>query len=235
MIEAICARKKSDTADVRTVVVSDVMLFRDGISAGLKRLKRLNVIAALCPSEAIEFLALNDVGIVILDTSRRRALAHASTIKQRFHHVHIIAFGVGATEDVLSGAEFGISAFVDESGTIVDINEAALHALQGQSYCSPELTAQLLIHISTLAQGRHARSSAVLTQRENEIAGLVRQGLSNKEIAQALRISPATVKNHVHNILEKLELTSRGAIGGQMDMSARNHISRIVAPRASTS
>jgi two-component system, NarL family, nitrate/nitrite response regulator NarL len=235
MIEAICAHKNSAMAHVRTVVVSDVMLFRDGISAGLKRLNQLDVIAALCPPDAVEFMALNDVGIVILDTSRRRALAHASTIKQRFGHVHIIAFGVGATEDVLSGAEFGISAFVDESGTIEDINEAALHALQGQSYCSPELTAQLLLHISTLARGRHSRPSEMLTHRENEIAGLVRQGLSNKEIAQALRISPATVKNHVHNILEKLELTSRGAIGGQMDMSARNSVSQMVASRASTS
>ena len=69
----------------------------------------------------------------------------------------------------------------------------------------------------------------MLTERENEIAGLVRQGLSNKEIAQRLRISPATVKNHVHNILEKLELTSRGAIGGQLDLSARSAFSQMIA------
>jgi two-component system, NarL family, nitrate/nitrite response regulator NarL len=229
MIEAICARNKSASADVRTVVISDVMLFRDGISAGLKRLKQLDVIATLCPAEAFDFLSANTVGVVILDTSRRRALAYASTIKQRFADVHIIAFGIGATEDVLAGAESGVSAFVDESGSIEDINEAALHALQGQSYCSPELTAQLLLHISTLAQGRQARSSAILTERENEIAGLVRQGLSNKEIAQRLRISPATVKNHVHNIVEKLELTSRGAIGNQLDVSARGELSQMIA------
>ena len=230
MIEANCARKNGNIADVKTVVVSDVTLFREGISAGLKRLKQLDVIAALCPLEAVDFLSRNVVEIVILDTSRRRALAYASTIKQRFADIHIIAFGVGATEDVLAGAEFGVSAFVDESGTIEDINEAALHALQGQSFCSPELTAQLLLHISALAQGRHAKPSAILTGRENEIAALVRQGLANKEIAQRLRISPATVKNHVHNILEKLDLTSRGAIGNQMDLSARSGLSRVIAP-----
>jgi two-component system, NarL family, nitrate/nitrite response regulator NarL len=230
MIEAICARKNSSAVDVRTIVVSDVMLFRDGISAGLKRLKQLDVVATLCPSEAVDFLATNEIGIVILDTSRRRALAHASSIKQRFCDVHIIAFGIGATEDVLAGAESGVSAFVDESGTIEDINEAALRALKGQSYCSPELTAQLLLHISTLAQGRQTRSSTILTDRENEIALLVRQGLSNKEIAQRLHISPATVKNHVHNILEKLELTSRVAIGSQMDLSARGDLSQMIAP-----
>jgi two-component system, NarL family, nitrate/nitrite response regulator NarL len=234
MIEVICARKDTNAADLKTVVVSDVTLFRDGISAGLKRLNQLDVIAALCPSEAIDFLSANVVRVVILDTSRRRALTCASTIKQRFADIHIIAFGVGATEDVLAGAEFGVSAFVDESGTIEDINEAAIHALQGQSFCSPELTAQLLLHISTLAQGRQAKGSAILTGRENEIAALVRQGLANKEIAQRLRISPATVKNHVHNILEKLELTSRGAIGNQIDISARGRFSQVIAPQAST-
>jgi two-component system, NarL family, nitrate/nitrite response regulator NarL len=228
MIEAICARKNDKLANAKTVVVSDVMLFRDGISAGLKRLNQLNVIAALCPSEAVDFLAHNVADVVILDTSRRRALACASTIKQRFADIHIIAFGVGATEDILAGAEFGVSAFVDENGTIEDINEAVLRALQGQSFCSPELTAQLLLHISTLAQGRQSRSMPMLTERESEIAGLVRQGLANKEIAQRLRISPATVKNHVHNILEKLELTSRGAIGNQMELAARGQLSQVL-------
>lgn len=229
MIEAVCARKNAAVANAKTVVVSDVTLFRDGISAGLKRLKQLDVVAALCPAEAVDFLSDHDIEIVILDTSRRRALAHAANIKQRFPGIYIIAFGVGATEDVLAGAEFGVSAFVDESGTIENINDAALRALEGQSFCSPELTAQLLLHISTLAQGRQMRPSTSLTERENEIAGLVRQGLSNKEIAQRLRISPATVKNHVHNILEKLELTSRGAIGSQMDLSARGQISQMIA------
>ena len=46
-----------------------------------------------------------------------------------------------------------------------------------------------------------------------------RQGLSNKQIAQELRISPATVKNHVHNILEKSNLPSRSAIGGRLEQS----------------
>ncbi len=229
MIEAVCARKKTALADAKTVMISDVTLFRDRISAGLKRLKQLDVVAPLFLAEAVDFLSGNEVEIVIFDTSRRRALAHAATIKQQFPDIYIIASGVGATEDVLAGAKFGVAALVDESGTIEDINDAALRTLQGQSFCSPELTAQFLLHISTLAQGRQARASAILTERENEIAGLVRLGLSNKEIAQRLRISPATVKNHVHNILEKLELTSRGAIGSQMNLSARGQVSQMTA------
>lgn len=198
------------------LVVSDIMLFRDGISAGLRRLGALNVTGTLCPDEALDYLAVHDVDVVILDTSRRRALAHAWAIKQCCPSVQIVAFGIGAPEDAIAGAESGVSAFVGEDGGIEDINEAALKALKGQSFCSPELTAILLNHISTLKHSNAPKTLTSLTSREDQIAVLVTDGMSNKEIAQALRISPATVKNHVHSILEKLELSRRSAIGARL-------------------
>ena len=51
--------------------------------------------------------------------------------------------------------------------------------------------------------------SIVLTRRENEVVGLISEGLSNKEIAVRLHIATYTVKSHVHNILEKLALSTR--------------------------
>ena len=195
------------------IVISDVMLFREGVWAGLRRLGQLNVLGAFCPYDGLAYLASNVPDLVILDTSRKRALTHAESIKRLSPRSHIIAFGVGSTEDALSGAESGVAAFVDEDGTVEDINEAALKALSGQSCCSPELTARLLAHIADLAHHRGARPLSELTAREDEIAALVGRGFSNKQIASELRISPATVKNHVHNILEKLDLPRRGAIG----------------------
>ena len=56
----------------------------------------------------------------------------------------------------------------------------------------------------------------VLTQREREIVPLVEQGLSNKEIARRLSVGTATVKNHVHNILEKLQICRRGQVAARM-------------------
>lgn len=198
------------------LVVSDIMLFRDGMSAGLRRLGALDVIATLCPDEALDHLAMHEVDVVILDTSRRRALEHAWAIKQSCPSVQIVAFGIGAPEDAIAGAESGVSAFVGEDGAIEDINDAALRALNGQSFCSPELTAILLNHISTLKHNNAPKTLTSLTSREDQIAALVTDGMSNKEIAQALRISPATVKNHVHSILEKLELSRRSAIGARL-------------------
>lgn len=198
------------------LVVSDIMLFRDGISTGLRRLGALDVVATLCPDEALGYLAVHCVDVVILDTSRRRALSHAWAIRQSRPSLQIVAFGIGAPEDAIAGAESGVSAFVGEDGAIEDINDAALRALNGQSFCSPELTAILLNHISTLKHNNAPKTLTSLTGREDQIAALVTDGMSNKEIAQALRISPATVKNHVHSILEKLELSRRSAIGARL-------------------
>jgi two-component system, NarL family, nitrate/nitrite response regulator NarL len=195
------------------IVVSDIMLFREGISAGLRQLGSVEIIGAYAPVDAISFVASACPRLVILDTSRRRALAQAAAIKQASPASCIIAFGIGSTEDALSGAESGIVAFVGEDGSVEDINAAAISALSGQSYCSPELTARLLSHIAQLAGSRTTANRSALTARENEIAGFIEQGFSNKEIAIELRISPATVKNHVHSILEKLALPRRSAVG----------------------
>jgi DNA-binding NarL/FixJ family response regulator len=56
----------------------------------------------------------------------------------------------------------------------------------------------------------------VLTPREREIAALVACNLPNKEIARRLRLGPATIKNHVHNILQKLNIHRRGDIAGRL-------------------
>lgn len=207
--------QKQKNGFAKAIVISDVMLFREGISAGLRRLGKLDVVGAFCPNDGLAYLAANTADLVILDTSRRRALAHAASVKQLRPQSRIIAFGIGSTEDALSGAESGIAAFVGEDGSVDDINDAAIRALSGQSYCTPELTARLLAHIADLARDRSCRVTSALTTRENEIATLVERGCSNKQIAIELRISPATVKNHVHNILEKLDLPRRSAIGSR--------------------
>ena len=74
----------------------------------------------------------------------------------------------------------------------------------GGTVCSPKLAAVLLRRA-----GGH-RPAGTLTAREREIAALIEQGCSNKEIAERLEIGLPTVKNHVHNILTKLHATRRG-------------------------
>ena len=76
---------------------------------------------------------------------------------------------------------------------------------------SPRLAGTLLRRIGALARERHDDEPDVrLTARETQILALIDDGLANKEIASRLHISLPTVKNHVHNLLEKLDVTRRG-------------------------
>jgi DNA-binding NarL/FixJ family response regulator len=71
------------------------------------------------------------------------------------------------------------------------------------------VAAVLLRRVATLAAEREGDPAASLTIREREILDLIDEGLSNKQIAQRLCIEVPTVKNHVHNLLEKLGVQSR--------------------------
>lgn len=201
----------------RALIVSEVMLFREGLRSGLERHGSLHIVAAASPEEALAILAREPVDVVILDASRRRSLEHAAALGRERPQLKLVAFGVCGQQDMLAGAEFGISAFVGEDGEVSDINRAALMALRGECYCSPRETASLIEHIAWLARTAAHPIDNRLTHRELQIASMVGRGLSNKAIAQELRISPATVKNHVHNILEKSNLPSRSAIGGRLE------------------
>ena len=125
----------------------------------------------------------------------------------------IVGFGLGdEAADALACAEAGLVGFVGREGTIDDLAAALAAALAGEVRCSPRVAALLCGRVATLARGRAAPAGG-LTSREREVAELVSEGLSNKQIALRLGIGPATVKNHVHAVLEKLHVARRGAIG----------------------
>jgi len=78
--------------------------------------------------------------------------------------------------------------------------------------CSPKATAALVRRVATETRQMQGMRSALLrlTRREREIAALIERGYSNKDIARALDIQLSTVKNHVHKILDKLDVSNRG-------------------------
>jgi DNA-binding NarL/FixJ family response regulator len=83
---------------------------------------------------------------------------------------------------------------------------------RGESFVSPQMAASLFSRIAELAGERLPKippSAVKLTARELEIINEIAEGLSNKEIAKRLAIEAQTVKNHIHNILDKLQLHTR--------------------------
>jgi DNA-binding NarL/FixJ family response regulator len=203
------------------IIVSDVLLYRHGLAASLERDGRVDVITAISGSDARVSLTKHSPDALLLDASAEPGLALARKLRSSYPALRLVGFGIsGGASNLIACAESGLSAFVDRDGTVSALVSAVLSAIKGELNCSPRITALICDRLASLA-GVKAEASEPLTRREREVAALIAEGLSNKEIAIDLRIGPATVKNHVHNILDKLNVPRRAAIPARLREATR--------------
>lgn len=130
--------------------------------------------------------------------------------------IKIVMMGVPNTEAAIMSCieTAGAAAYLLEDPSLEDVLGTVGALIRGETVCSPRIAQLLFSRVSELARHegvpRHD-DEAGLTPREREIIGLIERGLCNKEIAVHLCIEVQTVKNHVHNILDKLQLQDRQA------------------------
>ncbi|HHY13650.1 MAG TPA: response regulator transcription factor, partial [Thermoanaerobacterales bacterium] len=87
--------------------------------------------------------------------------------------------------------------------------DAVIAVSKGESYIQPNMTKELIYEFKRLALNQNKKKASVLTKRENQVLKCIVEGFSNNEIATNLNISEKTVKNHVSNILRKLDVLDR--------------------------
>lgn len=197
------------------VIVSDVLLYREGLAASLGRDGRLNVVATTRREDALAALSQQRLDAMLIDGAATDCRSLAHRVRTVAPEVKIVGFGIsGGTARIIDCAESGLTAFVDSDGSVDELVAATLAALRGELACSPRVSALMCERLAQLSLGPAGTTS--LTRREHEVAVLIGQGLSNKEIANYLRIGASTVKNHVHSILEKLQVRRRSAIVGRV-------------------
>ncbi|MET0399156.1 MAG: response regulator transcription factor [Longimicrobiaceae bacterium] len=203
--------------EVRAVVAAAVRLYREGVSLGLERCPGVCVVGeARDADETLAAVARGAPDVVLLDVSMHGALALVRGIHEARPDLKVVAFAVDdAHEDaVLACAEAGVSGWAGHDASLDDLVRSVVSAARGELLCSARVAALLSQRVAALAVGRAgAASPAQLTPREAEIGELISRGMSNKHIARTLSLRPATVKNHVHNILEKLNVNTRGEAG----------------------
>jgi DNA-binding NarL/FixJ family response regulator len=199
------------TPMLRVVLVAAVRLYCDGLAAVLATQEGIEVVGrAKDWRTAVPLVAELSPDVVLVDlpsTEDRaavRQLADASPATTR-----VVAISVGDFDsDVVSWAEAGVAGFVTREDSLDDLVEVVRAVTRDELPCSPRVAAALLRRVAMLAADR-SPVPVRLTSRELEIVTLIERGLSNKEISRDLSIQLATVKNHVHNILEKLQVTRR--------------------------
>jgi two-component system, NarL family, nitrate/nitrite response regulator NarL len=198
----------------RIIIVSDTRLYCEGLALSLARVDRVVVIGiADTVASALTCIEEKDPDVALLDFAMHDALGLPRAIAAAGMRVKVVAFSVTDTEDaVCECAEAGIAGYVARDGSKEDLIAAVENAVRGEVRCSPRVAASLFRRLAAHVQTTRQRPpEARLTGREQDIIALIDRGLSNKEIARQLKISLPTVKNHVHDILEKLQVRRRGA------------------------
>jgi two-component system, NarL family, nitrate/nitrite response regulator NarL len=187
------------------LVISEICFFREGIVAALADAPHMGSVAGAArpPEDA----PVADVVVVDLATSQSRSTVAA--VRRAMPDARIVALGADGEEQALACARAGVRGFVTREQSLDELVHTVVEVARGRDLCPPSVGVLLLNVIGGDPQPRRGRGDE-LTDRELDVLALLERGLSNKEIAAALVIEPATAKNHVHNVLRKLHVHRRG-------------------------
>jgi two-component system, NarL family, nitrate/nitrite response regulator NarL len=206
------------SAMLSILIVSEVRLYREGLSELLAHEHSLRVIGtATRAEETLHKVFELSPAVVVLDQALPESLTLSRALGQLRPDIRIVALGVPDDEEaLLAFAEAGIAGYVPREGSVTDLIETVELAARGELQCSPQLAGTILRRLAWRAAAGSDLPRSPLTARESAVGRLIDQGLSNKEIAVRLGIEVATVKNHVHNLLEKLHVHRRAEAAARL-------------------
>ncbi len=208
-------------SQIRLFVVSGVRLVREGLARGVQARRRIDVAVVGCAgfSEGeAEIVSDLQPDVILVDLASPEGIAAVQTLRSLSPASKLVAFSVAdRVEDVFACAAAGFSGYVTREAGGDELLGAVRAACAGQMTCSPHIAAALFDQLADrLNPQRPANGASVLTVREREVLMLSNEGWSNKEIGRRLQISPATVKNHIHSILQKLQVARRGQAAARL-------------------
>lgn len=202
---------------IRILLIEDNRLLREGLTAMLKKQKDMQVVETVGNGENI--LAIigkykPDILLLDLGLRSRSSLNLVKLVKKNFSTPKIIVMDlIPLQADVFQFVQEGVSGFILKDATVNDFLKTIRSVAKGVQVLPDNLTGSLFSQIVEHAVNGSKQSSLMdsvrMTKREKQVIDLIADGCTNKEIAQELHLSTYTVKSHVHNILEKLALSTR--------------------------
>ncbi len=203
---------------IRAMIVDDHALFRRGLEMVLDSEPDIELVGqASDGAEAVEKAAesLPDVVLMDIRMPRSSGIEACRAMKEAAPSAKIVILTISdEEEDLFEAIRAGASGYLLKDIPLDEVAGAVRAVYGGQSLINPSMAGKLLTEFATLAKrDDEERAQEVpaprLTEREMQVLKLVARGMNNRDIAKELFISENTVKNHVRNILEKLQIHSR--------------------------
>lgn len=197
---------------IRILLVDDQELFRRGLMMVLSGEGDLEVDDVADGDAAVRAVTATAPDVVLLDVRMpgMSGLETCAAIKAVSPSTAIVMLTASEEEsDLYDSIKNGAAGYLLKDSSIDQVAEAVRLVFAGQSLISPSMAVKLLEEFKQISRVDRQPTGTRLTERELEVLRHVARGLNNKDIAKLLFISENTVKNHVRNILEKLQMHSR--------------------------
>ena len=211
---------RSGSDPIRVLIADDHALFRRGLEMVLQGEPGLELVGqASDGQEAVQIVSevVPDVVLMDIRMPKMNGIEAARQMKDVAPSAKIVILTISDEDDDLFEAiRAGASGYLLKDIPLDELADSVRAVYGGQSLINPSMAGKLLTEFATLARrdadeeepAKHAPAPK-LTDREMEVLRLVARGMNNRDIAKELFISENTVKNHVRNILEKLQIHSR--------------------------
>lgn len=218
-------------AVIRVAVLSDSGLFRSGLRRILEAYRSVALVGEGSSPPVRELVRACAPHILLVDAQTQGALAVCGELRRTGARPRVILAGAeGDDAWALQALKSGARGILGKSATVETLLKAVRVVHHGEVWASKRVLTLTVEELASRGPGPKVETSirSRLSQREQEIVRLIASGLSNREVANRLTITEATVKAHLTHIFRKLLLRGRGQLaalyhqGGLMPVPAKN-------------
>lgn len=203
---------------IKLVVVDDHPLMRDALCAAIEDEEDMLLLAECSNGvEAVQAARRFKPDVMLMDMimPEKDGVTAISEILTHHRNIRIIALSSSESEQQITAAiEAGALSYLSKNTQRAELLTAIRTVFKGQAYLPPEIATKLMtsLHQKNLSFETFPIKNDPLTRREKQILENVGKGYSNKQIADILYLSEGTIRTHVHNILQKLNLENRNQL-----------------------
>jgi len=206
---------------IRVLIADNHPVVREGLAAILRSEPDIAIVGqAQDGMEALELVTTTDPDVILLELRlpRMDGLVVLRNLSARSQRAKVILFTGGeAREEFVEAMKLGCAGILMKSSAPGLIAKSIRKVNEGEIWLDANTTAAVIRQFASPLEaasvpapnGKGPRDRAQLSQREREIIVLIAQGYKNKEIAEKMFITEQTVKNHLHNVFDKLGVSDR--------------------------